>query len=381
MELLSSSTSNARRPHTAGAVPLYESWLCINAHDANEAPYPASPFDSPLEPRDPTYRDPKPMIEIQNLNKRFGRLKAVDDLSLTVMPGEVLGFLGPNGAGKSTTMKMITGFLRPDSGKIIVMGHDIAKEPLAAKECIGYLPEGAPLYPDMTPESLLGFAANARKIPKEKRGEAIDKAVRLLELEGVRHQRIETLSKGFKRRVGLAQAILHDPQVLILDEPTDGLDPNQKEQVRDLIRSMAPGKVIILSTHILEEVEAVCTRAAILSEGQLRFNDRPATLREHSRFAGAVELRFEGAAPSDSFLILSNLPEVDMVEAMEEQDGNSGWRIFPKDGAAILLPVSDQLRGHNWTVRDMHVDRGRIDDVFRDITRPGEVKVGSQEGR
>lgn len=311
------------------------------------------------------------MIEIQHLSKRFGRLQAVDDLSLTVLPGEVLGFLGPNGAGKSTTMKMITGFLRPDKGSIVVQGHDMAKDPIAAKACIGYLPEGAPLYPDMTPQTLLRFAARARSIPAEKQAGAIDRAIGLLELEGVRHQRIETLSKGFKRRVGLAQAILHDPKVLILDEPTDGLDPNQKDQVRELIRSMSADKVIVLSTHILEEVEAVCTRAAIISEGQLRFNGKPSELRENSRFAGAVELRFEGQAPADSFLTLSNLPGVERVEALEESDYHQGWRLFPKAGTPILHAVSDHVRSHGWRVRDMHVDRGRLDDVFREITRSG----------
>ncbi len=318
------------------------------------------------------------MIELQNLSKRFGRLRAVDDLSLTVMPGEVLGFLGPNGAGKSTTMKMITGFLRPDNGKILIKGHNMAKDPLAAKACIGYLPEGAPLYPDMTPETLLRFAGRARGISSKDCGAKIDRAIALLELDGVRRQRIETLSKGFKRRVGLAQAILHDPEVLILDEPTDGLDPNQKEQVRALIRSMSKDKVVVLSTHILEEVEAVCTRAAIISEGKLRFNGRPSELRESSRFAGAVEVRFDGAAPTDSFLVLSNLPSVSLVEALEESDQCQGWRIFPEDGASILMRVSDCVREHAWKVRDLHVDRGRIDDVFREITRPGESKPQPQ---
>ncbi|MCA9002755.1 MAG: ABC transporter ATP-binding protein, partial [Planctomycetes bacterium] len=200
------------------------------------------------------------MIEIQHLSKRFGNLQAVDDLNLTVLPGEVLGFLGPNGAGKSTTMKMVTGFLQPDAGRILVMGHDLAKDPIAAKACMGYLPEGAPLYPDMTPTSLLRFVAAARNIPSAQRASAIDRAIGLLELEAVRDQRIETLSKGFKRRVGLAQAILHDPDVLILDEPTDGLDPNQKHVVREMIRRMAENKVIVLSTHLLEEVPAVCSR-------------------------------------------------------------------------------------------------------------------------
>ncbi len=308
------------------------------------------------------------MIEIQNLSKRFGRLQAVDDVSLQVMPGEVLGFLGPNGAGKSTTMKMVTGFLTPDSGSVTVMGNDVGKDPIAVKASIGYLPEGAPLYPDMTPESLLHFAGRARGMASGPRQEAVARALNLLELNGVRHQRIETLSKGFKRRVGLAQAILHDPEVLVLDEPTDGLDPNQKEQVRGLIRSMAQGKTIILSTHILEEVEAVCTRVAILSAGALCFNGSPSELRKSSRFAGAVEIRFQAEVPSGARLELSNLPGVRMVEALDENENHQGFRIFPEPGQSVLHAVSDQARNCDWPLEDLHVDRGRLDDVFRKIT-------------
>ncbi|MFT5199590.1 MAG: ABC-2 type transport system ATP-binding protein [Planctomycetota bacterium] len=319
------------------------------------------------------------MIEIQNLSKRFGRLKAVDDVTLNVMPGEVLGFLGPNGAGKSTTMKMITGFLSPDSGRVSVMGNDVAKHPIAAKASIGYLPEGAPLYPDMTPESLLLFSARARRVAKNSQAGAVDRALALLELQGVRHQRIETLSKGFKRRVGLAQAILHNPDVLVLDEPTDGLDPNQKEQVRDLIRSMSPGKTIILSTHILEEVEAVCTRVAILSNGGLCFNGSPSDLRKSSRFAGAVEIRFDTELPPDAFLQLSNLPHVALVEPLDVDEALRGFRIFPQAGHSILHAVSDKARALNWSLEDMHVDRGRLDDVFRSITVGHGAPTQSQE--
>lgn len=308
------------------------------------------------------------MIEIQNLSKRFGRLQAVDDVTLQVMPGEVLGFLGPNGAGKSTTMKMITGFLSPDSGSVTVMGNDVGKHPIAVKASIGYLPEGAPLYPDMTPESLLHFSGRARGMASGKRTEAVTRALNLLELNGVRHQRIETLSKGFKRRVGLAQAILHDPEVLVLDEPTDGLDPNQKEQVRGLIRSMAKGKTIILSTHILEEVEAVCTRVAILSSGALCFNGSPSDLRKSSRFAGAVEIRFQVEVPSDALLKLSNLPGVHMVEPLGESERHQGFRVFPQPGQSVLHAISDKARDCGWPLEDLHVDRGRLDDVFRKIT-------------
>jgi ABC-2 type transport system ATP-binding protein len=220
------------------------------------------------------------MLEIRNLTKHFGPLKAVDGISFRVDRGEVLGFLGPNGAGKSTTMKMATGFLTPSSGTAVVCGHDILEEPLEAKRKFGYLPEGAPAYPDMTPAGFLEFVAEVRGIPAERRAQRIAQVVEMVHLEKVLHQRIETLSKGFKRRVGLAQAILHDPDVLILDEPTDGLDPNQKHEVRTLIKHMSKNKAIVLSTHILEEVEAVCTRAIIIAHGKVLFDGTPAELAE-----------------------------------------------------------------------------------------------------
>jgi len=221
------------------------------------------------------------MIEISHLTKQFGPLKAVDDISLDIATGEVLGFLGPNGAGKSTTMKMITGFLRPDGGSVHVGGDDVAVNPMAVKRRIGYLPEGAPLYGDMTPRSFLHFIAEIRGFRAADMQRRVDEAVARTSIGDVMEKPIETLSKGFKRRVGLAQAILHDPQVLILDEPTDGLDPNQKHEVRELIRAMAADKVIVLSTHILEEVEAVCSRAVIIAGGRLVFDGTPA--RRHRR--------------------------------------------------------------------------------------------------
>jgi ABC-2 type transport system ATP-binding protein len=218
------------------------------------------------------------MIEIKHLTRDFGPLRAVDDITFSVARGEVLGFLGPNGAGKSTTMKMLTGFLSPTSGSASIAGHDIENAPLAAKSRMGYLPEGAPAYGDMTPAAFLEFIADVRGLSGERRKARIAEVVRLVHLEGVMYQSIDTLSKGFKRRVGLAQAILHDPDVLVLDEPTDGLDPNQKHEVRSLIRAMAPNKAIVLSTHILEEVEAVCTRAIIIARGKLLFDGTPQEL-------------------------------------------------------------------------------------------------------
>ena len=222
------------------------------------------------------------MIEIRDLTKHFGPLVAVDRVSFDVDRGEVLGFLGPNGAGKSTTMKMVTGFQDPTSGQMRVCGHDVLAEPVAAKRCIGYLPEGAPTYPDMTPLTFLHFVAGVRGLSGAASRRRVSEVAALVHLEGVLHQPIETLSKGYKRRVGLAQALLHDPQVLILDEPTDGLDPNQKHEVRDLIRSMAKDKAIVLSTHVLEEVEAVCTRAIIINRGSIVFDDTPDELERRA---------------------------------------------------------------------------------------------------
>jgi ABC-2 type transport system ATP-binding protein len=215
------------------------------------------------------------MIEINHLSKRYGALTAVDDVSFEVRPGEVLGFLGPNGAGKSTTMKVITGFLAPSAGSVRVCGHDIEGAPLAAKACMGYLPEGAPSYAEMTVRNFLDFIADIRGLLAEKRRARLTDVIERLHLTGVLEQAIETLSKGFKRRVGLAQALLHDPQVLILDEPTDGLDPNQKHEVRTLINAMAKDKIIVISTHILEEVDAVCNRAIIISNGRILADDTP----------------------------------------------------------------------------------------------------------
>ena len=222
------------------------------------------------------------MIEIKNLQKSFGDFRAVDGVSFSVKPGEVLGFLGPNGAGKSTTMRMITGFLSPSGGEVQIAGTDVEADPIAAKRRIGYLPEGAPLYPDMSPRTLLEFIAEARDVPAADRAKRIEEIAAKVHITGVLDQQIETLSKGYKRRVGLAQAIIHDPEILILDEPTDGLDPNQKHEVRQLIEEMSKDKVIILSTHILEEVEAVCTRAIIITHGKVVYDGTPSELKERS---------------------------------------------------------------------------------------------------
>jgi ABC-2 type transport system ATP-binding protein len=222
------------------------------------------------------------MIELRGLRKAFGSFVAVDGVTFTVRPGEVLGFLGPNGAGKSTTMKMVTGFLTPTAGSAIVCGHDIQRAPIEAKRVIGYLPEGAPAYPDMTPKGYLRFVAEVRGFRGTDRRSRVDAAADRAGLRGVMHQPIETLSKGYKRRVGLAAALVHDPKVLVLDEPTDGLDPNQKHEVRRLISGLGADKTVILSTHILEEVDAVCTRAVIIARGKVVADETPAALRSRA---------------------------------------------------------------------------------------------------
>lgn len=316
----------------------------------------------------------EPMIEIDNLTKQFGPLKAVDGLSLRVEPGEVLGFLGPNGAGKSTTMKMVTGFLTPDGGSVKVAGEDVVTNPLAAKRRIGYLPEGAPLYGDMTPRSFLEFIAQIRGLRGEDKTRRVAEAIARTSLQSVLEKPIETLSKGFKRRVGLAQAILHDPQILILDEPTDGLDPNQKHEVRELIRGMSRDKVIVLSTHILEEVEAVCTRAVIIAAGRLVFDGTPEELMARSRLHNALTLSMSVADPEQVRMEIAALEQVAGVEMIEMLDGRATLQVFAAGGAALALAVSELSRARGWQVHGLSVERGRLDEVFRDIThRAGHV--------
>ncbi|MEX2482114.1 MAG: ABC transporter ATP-binding protein [Gammaproteobacteria bacterium] len=304
------------------------------------------------------------LIEVSGLSKNFGALSAVSDISLTVKRGEVLGFLGPNGAGKSTTMKMITGFLAPSAGRISVAGHDIESAPLAAKARIGYLPEGAPAYGEMTPSSFLEFIADIRGLSRARRTERIAEVVRLVHLEQVMGQRIETLSKGFKRRVGLAQAILHDPEILIMDEPTDGLDPNQKHEVRTLIQAMAPHKAILISTHILEEVDAVCSRAVIIAQGRLIFSGTPRELAARSRYHNAVTVV---VADGDVERARSALTALGQVET-RTLGAESRLTIVPPPNGLDAAAVQQQLRGIECPVQELFIEHGHLDEVFRNIT-------------
>lgn len=223
------------------------------------------------------------MIEVQHLRRCFGPIVAVDDISFSVQKGDVLGFLGPNGAGKSTAMKMLACFLTPDSGTAAICGHDILSEPVKVRQCLGYLAENAPAYNEMTVAGFLDFVCDARRIKGAARKKALDRIIPMCSIRSVYHQTIETLSKGYRRRVGLAQALIHDPAVLILDEPTDGLDPNQKHEVRQLINHMAKDKCIIISTHILEEVEQVCNRTIIIARGKILVDSTPKDLIEQYR--------------------------------------------------------------------------------------------------
>ncbi len=315
-------------------------------------------------------------IEVQNLNKTFAALHAVRDISFTLSRGEVLGFLGPNGAGKSTTMKMIAGFLEPTAGKVTVCGHDVSEFPLEVKQRIGYLPEGAPSYGEMTTTAFLLFIAEVRGVPKAERQQCVAEAIRMIHLESVVDQRIETLSKGFKRRVGLAQAILHDPEVLILDEPTDGLDPNQKHEVRVLINKMAKDKAIIISTHILEEVDALCSRAVIIAKGNVVFDGTPAELQSRSRLHNAVSIGFndkaEDAVVQQASLALQALDCVDSVTQQQNGNGNARLLLLPVNGVSIIHPVSELVHAYDWPVSEIRIESGRLDDVFRMITIGGD---------
>ena len=307
------------------------------------------------------------MIEASALKKRFGRLVAVDGISFRAEPGEVLGFLGPNGAGKSTTMKLVTGFLLPSSGSASVCGHDVQASPMMARRALGYLPEGAPSYADMSPRGLLGFIADLRGLRGEHRRQRLAFVISRLALEPVLEQTIDTLSKGFRRRLGLALAILHDPKALILDEPTDGLDPNQKHEVRGLIAELARERTILLSTHILEEVEAVCTRAIIIAHGKVLADDTPAGLLARSRYHNAVSLR-----PGDSIAARAALDGMPGVSGFEQDERGSRLYVFPQGKSLSPEAVAERLRLRAVSFTDLRTEHGRLDEVFRRITAEGE---------
>jgi ABC-2 type transport system ATP-binding protein len=304
------------------------------------------------------------MIAIRNLTKRFGAITAVDDVSFAVRRGEVLGFLGPNGAGKSTTMKMLAGFLAPSAGSAAVCGFDVQQQPIQAKSQLGYLPEGAPAYPDMTPRGFLGFVAAVRGFDGAERAKRIAVAVERANLQGVLEQPIDTLSKGFKRRVGLAQALIHDPKVLVLDEPTDGLDPNQKFEVRRLIETMAADKAIVVSTHILEEVEAACTRVIIIAGGRVVADGTPADLAARDPIHNAVMLRLDPASAEPARRKLRELGGIRTIDTLDD----GALLVRPADGRSLVAEISVLVRTEPWRVSELKVEHGRLETVFRQIT-------------
>src|SRR3984885_1884368 len=278
------------------------------------------------------------MITVEKLTKSFGPKLAVDNISFSVEKGEGLGFLGPNGAGKSTSMRMITGFLSPSAGKISVCGFDVVEQGLKSRSKLGYLPENAPMYSDMSVFGFLSFCAELRGLYGSAKQKAIDRAVQLCFLEPVVLQSFDTLSKGYRHRTCLAQSIIHDPEVLVLDEPTDGLDPNQKHEIRQLIRRMGEKKAIIFSTHILEEVDAVCSRALIIDRGKIVANGTPQQLRQKSDWAGAVTLRVSGVNGAALTQKLSQLSTVKKVVILKEDATSVTGRVFPKSGGPNTTP-------------------------------------------
>jgi ABC-2 type transport system ATP-binding protein len=317
------------------------------------------------------------MIKVENLTKSFGAKRAVDGVSFSVERGEVLGFLGPNGAGKSTTMRMLTGFLPPTSGTVTVGGYDMAEQPIPAKKLLGYLPESAPAYTDMTVYGFLNFTAEIRGLRGDAKKSAVNRVVDLCFLDSVLHQNVDTLSKGYRHRTCFAQSIIHDPDILVLDEPTDGLDPNQKHEIRQLIRKMGEKKAIIFSTHILEEVDAACTRAIIIDRGVIVANGTPDELRRKSEWAGAVTLRVIGMDANAVQGKLNQLRGAKKVTA--KADGNRVTvTVFPRTAGDGDLTREVIAATNGWQISELRTEEGRLDEVFYNITMP---ETAGKEGK
>ena len=308
------------------------------------------------------------MIEVVEISRNFGRFQAVSNVSFQVQKSEVLGFLGPNGAGKSTTMKMLTGYLQPSSGDALICGHSVTKQSLKARAKIGYLPESAPSYGEMQVEEFLRFAGKVRGLTGEKLNSQIEKVLEDTSLQTVRKQLIETLSKGYRQRTCLAQSLLHDPPVLLLDEPTDGLDPNQKYEVRKLISQLKEDRTILVSTHILEEVEAICTRAIILSEGKIVGDGTPEELLSKSVYHNAINLKISVKPDQNVQRILLGIPSVERVEIQSSNHQTLSFVILAKQGQPILEEVKERLDQQNVKIVEMYVEKGRLDEVFRQMT-------------
>jgi ABC-2 type transport system ATP-binding protein len=308
------------------------------------------------------------MVEVDGLSKSFGDFEAVNNVSFAVAKGEVLGFLGPNGAGKTTTMRMIAGYLRPSAGTARVCDHDVTIDPVAVKRAVGYMPEGSPSYEEMTVEAFLRFIAAARGLAKADIPKRLAAVAERLDLGDVLGRTIEVLSKGYKRRVGLAQAIIHDPPVLILDEPTDGLDPNQKHQVRSLITEMAAEKAIIISTHILEEVQAVCSRAIIIGDGRVLADGTAADLIRRLPDFTAVSIVLPTASAATAATVLRQLPGVAAIYEISLDNDRTRLRMTPRDGVVLLEEINRAVRFNAIPATEVYRDGGNLDDAFRLIT-------------
>ncbi|HEV7868853.1 MAG TPA: ATP-binding cassette domain-containing protein [Chthoniobacteraceae bacterium] len=322
------------------------------------------------------------MINVRNIKKTFGPKIAVNGISFEVEKGEVLGFLGPNGAGKSTTMRMITGFIPPSGGEITIGKFKMNDQPIEAKRLIGYLPENAPSYADMTVLGFLNFAAELRGLQGDARKRAVGRAVEMCFLETVLHQSVETLSKGYRHRTCFAQSIVHDPEVLVLDEPTDGLDPNQKYEVRTLIRRMGEKKAIIFSTHILEEVEAVCSRAIIIDRGKIVANGTPRDLKQRSEHAGAVTLRLLDGSAAAVKGTIDGISSVDRTVVISESPLTV--RAYPRKNTSsddLSRALGEAALRERWQLQELHIEEGRLDEVFRNITLPDTAAAAKEASK
>lgn len=325
--------------------------------------FPALTTESAYVRRRTSPSEPEAMIDISKLTKHFSGDVAVNNISFRVATGEVLGILGTNGAGKSTTLRMLTGLIKPTSGKITICDYDISQQTRQAQRLVGYLPEGNACYGDMSALGFLGFIARVRGFRGKEKKQRVAQMLDRFELDGVRSNAIDTLSKGFKRRIGLAQAMLHDPKVLILDEPTDGLDPNQKQHVRGLIADLAKDKIVVISTHILEEVASLCSRALVIDRGHLLADNTLEELQSRSRYHQAVTLF--GRHPLD-LLALAVLPGVAGIEPGPEVHS---VKVLARDGVVILPAINALVVNKGWQVRRQEVERGGLEEVFRTLTR------------
>jgi len=310
------------------------------------------------------------MIDVINLTKDFAQNRAVDNISFSVEKGEALGFLGPNGAGKSTTMRMIIGYIPPTEGSAVIGGHDILKDPMSARKKTGYLPENAPVYPDMTVFEYLDFCARIRGFKGPDKKKSVEEAIEKCFLPGVKRQAVSTLSKGFKQRVCFAQSIIHDPEYLILDEPTDGLDPNQKHEVRMMIREMSRKKAIILSTHILDEADSLCSRAIIISNGRIVADDTPENLKKRSPVHGAARILLDDTqSPEKILACLRETGGVKSAEIIASDQGGLEVQACPEDSSKVMAEnIMASLSEKNLGIKSIFIQRGKLDEVFRNLT-------------